>query len=330
MRNPTKQVFRRRLVWVLGCGILLFCLDYFLYPRFEQPTGRVVNRAENGLWLRYTWYFGMHHPIDLVRLSERMNRHKIGTAFIHVRGVDSKGRLRFHYLAQAQSLNRDLHRLAPNVHRIAWIYAGNRQADGPTDLGSKEVRRNMASEAEWLVRKAGFDGVQWDYEICPNGDKDFLSLLEETRAALPKGALLESAVPGCYPWPVAGEGWSESYYGEVAKRSDGIAVMAYDSGMLTPRSYVWWVSKQVVRVTKAVAKANSGCQVLLGVPTYKDSTLAHNAYAENLRLALIGVRQGLSGGANLRVWQGVAVFADYTTTERDWNEFDSLWPNPRF
>ena len=37
------------------------------------------------------------------------------------------------------------------------------------------------------LEECGFDGVQLDYEICPDEDPNFLSLLEECRDAIPNG-----------------------------------------------------------------------------------------------------------------------------------------------
>jgi len=243
-----------------------------------------------------------------------------------VRGLSKDGHLRFRYLAQAKALTDGLHQRDPKIHPIAWIHAGNEKGGGPIDLRSAKVRHTMAVEASWLVKEAGFDGVQWDYEICPDDDQDFLKLLLEARAALPNGSYLGADVPGWYPPPLSSFGWSEDYYRQVASRCDGVVVMAYDSGMPTPRAYAWWVSQQTIRITKAAAEGNPICHVLIGVPTYKNSTLSHIASVENLRLALVGVRDGLADGADLSVWQGVSIFADYTTSDQDWLTFDQLWP----
>ncbi len=296
--------------------------DYWAFPAFASPGGRVVNRGENGLWIRYKWYFGEED--DFAGLARRLTGHGMRDAYFHVRSVEEDGRLKFRRPAAARRLNAEVERLAPGVRRIAWVYAGNPQGLGKVDLTRAAVRRRMVEEAAWLVREAGFDGVQWDNEICPDGDQGLLRLLEETRAALPKGAFLGAAVPTWYPPPLGGFGWSEGYFREVARRCDGMAVMAYDSAAYSPRIYVWWVSEQVVQVTRAAA--GTGCRVVLGVPTYGDGTPSHNPRAENLRLALMGVRGGLAGGADLSAWQGVGVFADYTTDEGEWAEFRRLWP----
>lgn len=318
---------RRKATWAaLGLVATLAIADYWLYPRLARASGRVVNRGENALWLRYTWAFGEQSRDQTARLGQRLRAYGIRDAYFHVRSILPDGSLKYRGRLRVQELNRDVAQLVPSVRRIAWIYAGNPQGLGAVDLTRPEVRRKMASEAAWLVREGGFDGVQWDYEICPDGDEAFLRLLEESRRTLPKGAFLGAAVPGWYPPPLTEFGWDPAYFGAVAKRCDGVAVMAYDSAAYLPRVYVGWITEQTTRITRSVAAANSQCRVILGVPTYGDGTLSHNPHAENLRMALLGVRNGLAKGADLRVWQGVGLFAEYTTDEEEWHTFDALWP----
>ncbi len=131
---------------------------------------------------------------------------------------------------------------------------------------------------------------------------------------MPAGKLLSAAVPMWLPPPFQPWGWSEADFAEVAESCDQIAVMCYDSGIYLPRGYVWLLHQQAVHVTRAVARGNPRCRVLLGVPTYGSSGLSHNAWAESIRMALKGVREGLADGhAERSVFAGVALFADYTT-----------------
>jgi hypothetical protein len=184
----------------------------------------------------------------------------------------------------------------------------------------------MVGEARWLVNECGFDGVQWDYEICQDGDPNFLRLLRETRAALPPGKLLSAAVPMWLPAPFQHWGWSEAYFARVAATCDQIAVMCYDSGIYLPRGYVWLVHQQTVHVTRAVVRGNPRCRVLLGLPTYGEGGLSHHAWAENLRMALKGVREGLADPrAEPSVFAGVALFADYTTQPEEWERYREWW-----
>ncbi len=197
------------------------------------------------------------------------------------------------------------------------------------DLANTEVRRKMVSEARWLVTECGFDGVQWDYEICADGDTNLLSLLDETRAALPSDALLGVATPLLAPGIALnlGYGWSDTYYGEVAKRCDQIAVMGYDSGIYLPRAYVWLMQTQTTQATRAALATNPDCRVLIGVPTYGRGGPSHHLRAENIENALRGVRLGYSllNEQERRTFAGVVPFADYTTQDNEWNSYRALW-----
>jgi hypothetical protein len=320
---------KRRWRWIVGgAGLLLLLLviDYFAYPYGARPGERTFNTGENGLWLRYTWYFGQKSDADLSLLARRLQERQIRYAYFHVRDITEAGRLRYHYPDAARRLVTALHHAAPAVRVLAWVYVGNPRGEGAVNLADPQVRQAMVHEAQWLVQTCGFDGVQWDYEVCDDGDPDFLRLLRETRVALPQGALLSAAVPLWMPRPLQRWGWSDAYFGQTAALCDQITVLCYDSGFWLPRSYVWLVRQQAIHVTHAVARSHPSCRVLLGVPTYRAGGLSHNARAENLSLALRGVREGLSDPhADISVFAGVAPFADYTTGPEDWETYRTLW-----
>ena len=328
MKSPAgKRRVWRRLVAITGILLGLILLDYAVYPHLAHPVGRSFNRGENGLWLRYTWYFGSQ--TDYAGLVQRLHTEQIRYAYFHVRDVRQNGALRYHNPSPAQRLIASLHRQAPTTKLIAWVYAGNAAGRGRVDLARPEVRKVMVQEAVWLVTVCGFDGVQWDYEICPSGGTGLLQLLRETRAALPPGKLLSVAVPLWVPTPISRFGWNEADFSAVAAHCDQMTVMCYDSGIYLPRGYVWLVHQQVVHVTRAVARGNSHCRVLFGVPTYGVGGLSHHAPAENIRMGLIGVREGLADSQAVpSVVAGVAPFADYTTQEEEWQVYQDWWCRP--
>jgi hypothetical protein len=316
---------RKRWRRIGGIVLVLFALiaiDWALYPRLTSVGGESRDQGRNGIWLRYKWYFGENPLADVPELGRRFQDHGIRYAFFHVRFIKKDGTLRFRYPDKARALNAAVRRASPATKSIAWIYAGNEQGEGEVDLADAKVRAAMVKEAVWLVRDCGFAGVQWDYEICPDGDPSLLKLLDETRAALPPGAFLGTCSPVTYPWPIAGFGWSEAYFGEVAKRCDQIATMTYDTGMLWPRMYVELVKNSTDKITRAVAEANPNCRVLVGLPSYGKGFLSHNPYAENLRLGLKGVRES---SPDPRSFEGIAPFADYTMEPFEWEELRRWW-----
>lgn len=318
----------RRLALGLAALVLLVVADYYGYFRWSGVGGRSSNTGENGLWLRYTWYFGEKSDAEARQLARDLTRRQIRYAYFHVRSITRDGILKFRCPERARRLVEILHGEAPSVEAIAWIYAGNRRGQGEVELANPEVRSKMVSEAVWLVDECGFDGVQWDYEVCEDGDADFLSLMRETRAALPEGKLLGAAVPVWTPapFPRVGWGWSEDTFARLAGTCDQIAVMCYDTGQYLPRAYVSLVRQQAVHVTRAVARGDRRCRVLLGVPTYERGGISHHAHAEALRMALKGVREGMSApGADPSVFAGAALFADYTTDGAEWETWSETW-----
>ena len=323
---------RRRRSWLAGLALLLLLLlaDYFAYPLLAPMDGRPLNRGENGLWARYTWYFGQYDDAQLAGLVARVRRGQIRYLYCHVRYLRSDGTLKFRYPAQARRLTASLHRALPGVKVLAWIYIGAPGEHPPVNLADAVVRRSAVREAAWLVHSCGFDGIQWDYEICHDGDPRLLSLLRDTRAALP-GAPLSVCTPLWYPRPLRHwYGWSDAYFARVAACCDQLAVMAYDSGIYLPRGYVWLMRRQVLHVTRAAAYGNPHCRVIIGVPTYAAGGPAHHAHAENLRMALKGIREALADSHTVRpAFAGIAPFADYTTQPEQWREYQRDWLEER-
>jgi spore germination protein YaaH len=339
----TRHKLKRSKRFQIGCfGIFLaffaWCvLDYYFYP-WGVPVGAPSgNTHHNAIWLKYTHYFGEKTDVEIATLGKNLQEREITQAYFHVRFIQKDGNLRFRYPEKAQKLlatfrksNTDPN-TTPNTtpstttKAIAWIYAGNPRGEGAVDLHNPAVRAKMVTEAKWLCETCGFDGVQWDYEICEDGNADLLSLLVETRAALPPGKTLGVCAPTWYP--IAGiYGWSESYIGKVAMHVDSIAVMCYDTGFVIPRAYVWLTRQQVVIFTRSLAENNPRARVWIGVPTYGKGFFSHNPRAENIALALRGVREGLAfDGVVTESFGGVALFGDHTTDESEWEAYQKLW-----
>ena len=320
--GPSRSVIILR---VLTLVVFVLAVDYWVYPYGAPMPGRTANIGENGLWLRYTWYFGEHSQADLDALPQELSENQIRYAYFHVRSTHHDGALTYHYPGSAIALTSTLHRTAPDVKLIAWVYAGNSRGMGLVDLSKPDVRRKMVAEARWLVTDCGFDGVQWDYEICQSGDQGLVNLLRETRAALPADKILSACTA---IWlPDSGTfGWTDEYFGEVAKNCDQMTVMAYDTAAYFPRAYVDVVRAQVVHISTDVGRANPKCRLLLGIPTYEEGTKSHNPHAENIEMALRGIRLGIADSSTDRgVIAGVAVFADYTTDAREWMEYRRSW-----
>lgn len=201
------------------------------------------------------------------------------------------------------------------------MYVGNERGITGVDIGQPQIRERIADECARLVGD-GFDGIHLDYEMCSDGDTDFLRLLDAIRTRISNHPL-SIATPMWLPSPLGAYGWSEGYFAKIAARSDQIVVMAYDSGLYFPRHYAWLLRQQCWRVPQAAQKTS--CRVLIGVPSYEDGGLSHHPHAENLRVALRAVREGLVDNPDANRVDGVALFADYSTDSSKWEQWRTLW-----
>jgi spore germination protein YaaH len=298
-------------------------LDYYFYPwGMPLPAHTDVPRQENAIWVHHTYYFGEKTDTQIQALAQNLERRDIRETYFHVRFIKKDGTLRFRYPDKAKHLLETFRKDAPRTRAIAWIYAGNPRGEGAVDLHNPAVRAQMVAQARWLCETCGFDGVQWDYEICEDGDPDLLALLAETRAALSAGKTLGVCAPMCFPV----YGWSEAYIAQVAAHVDHLAVMCYDTGFLLPRAYVDMTAQQVVHFTRAVALGNPKARFWMGVPTYGKGFFSHNPRAENITNSLRGIREGRRLTRNMpQNLAGVALFAEYTTDASEWEIYEHLW-----
>ena len=157
-------------------------------------------------------------------------------------------------------------------------------------------------------------------EPLPSGDKDFLILLKELRAALPAGKLLSvAAYPPPSRWhPFPDVHWDDHYFREVAQQCDHIAVMTYDAGQKIPKTY----QRLMADWTVEVLDWSEGSRSCLASRLYDDSGAGyHDPKVENLRNALVGIHRGLSHRSPATNYQGVAIYCDWETSDAEWAYF---------
>ncbi len=302
---------------MLATIIGLILADYLLYPRLTAPAPAVYCTDSDGLWLGSKWYHGKVTDAHVAALGEMLHRRRFKYAFFHCRDIDATGKLRFREGRSARRLVDTLHAQVPEVKLIAWIGAVNSTFGGEVNLSRLAVRETMAKQARWLVESCGFDGVQWDFEPCDSGNNNLLDLLHRTRRELPPGTLLSAAA---HRW------WTDGYVKEVASRCDQFALMSYDTMLWLPRLYAGAMKDMTIRFSRLIASTGSTCKLIIGVPTYEDVTFFHHAPAENLKVALIGIKDGLARpDCNRSAIEGIAPYAEFTTDQSEWSDYDRYW-----
>lgn len=199
------------------------------------------------------------------------------------------------------------------------------------NLSDVAIRERIAQFCVDLLRREGFDGIHLDSEPIPTDEENVLALLDEVRNALGPTSTLSLATRRIWPlfpdvrWPLVGQvAWRASYYREVSRRVDQIAVMTYDSALPLAFLYRQWTRFQVIEISRAVD--GSGVQLFFGIPTSEEKTWTHWPWAENMRSGLQGVIEGLNDReARPAAVTGVAIYPYWETDETEWGIYQELW-----
>jgi spore germination protein YaaH len=185
----------------------------------------------------------------------------------------------------------------------------------------------MVAECRGLVDE-GFDGIHVNVEPVDDGNDEFLALLRALRTAVGPGRILSlSAIrPAPVALPLAPNfAWSLEYYRRVAAIVDQIVIMAYDTALPTAPLYRRYVAWSTAAVTRELAAARAPARLLMGVPTYDDPSFMHRLAVESPENAFLGVVAGLRGLGAGGTFEGVALYAEWTTGDDEWLLYDRAW-----
>jgi phosphopantetheinyl transferase (holo-ACP synthase) len=332
LRAP--RSWKGRLVAVLGLLFLLAAagLGAFL---FWAPAAvwrpHPFNHDRNAVWLEHRWLERAHGEPEMDALFERMAARGVGYVFPHLIPFNAAGRLPVHDRAQMRAFLAAARRSAPGIKVVPWvggIRTGYRRTrPGSVDLRDLGQRQRMVAECRGLIDE-GFDGVHLNVEPIDDGNDDFLALLRALRTAVGPDRIL--SLSAIRPAPVAlpfapNFVWSPGYYARVAAVADQIVIMAYDTAIPHPELYRRYVAYASAASTRAVVRARSRARVLIGVPTYDHTGLMHREGVETPENALLGVVAGLRGLGEGGTFEGVALYAEWTTDDAEWAAYERLW-----
>lgn len=257
--------------------------------------------------------------------------HGVLYVYPHLIPFDAAGRLPPHSREQLRAFLDSARRAAPGIRVLPWIgglrRGYRRTRAGSIDLADLGQRQRVVAECRGLIDE-GFDGVHVNVEPVADGNVEFLALLRALRTAVGDSGLI--SVSTIRPGPIALPGapnflWNIEYYLRVGALVDQIVIMSYDTGLPTPGLYRRYMSYAAASVTRALARSRLRARVLLGIPTYDETGLMHRGSVENPENALLGVIAGLRGVGGGGTFEGVALYAEWTTDSEEWQTYERLW-----
>jgi len=313
----------RRGRWSVRLAVVLLpLLAYALWsPGLDRKDGR-NDRQRNAAWLAHGWlgddgWFARNHrdpsrfrdPAAIRMLVERLRTHHVVDLFPHLCPLAGESPADHDAVQTERFLD-----ATPGLRVMPWVGGVFERHVLPDDA---VFRRHLAQNVRRLLdQHPRLAGVHLNVEPWPSGHQGMLRLLEDLSAALPPGRLLSVAA---YPPPTRWQSdleihWTPSYLREVARRSDQVAVMMYDTGIPLAKPY----EALMARWTREVLRDAAPTPVLLGVPTYDDSDKPwHRPWVENLPVALRGIHRGL-GERTPTAFQGIALYAEWETDQGEW------------
>lgn len=304
---------------------------YVAYAPAGDPAPHPFNQDRNAVWLEHRWLEKHHDAEQMEALIASLHAHGIHYVYPHLIPFNAAGRLPVHSRDQMRRFLAAARATAPDMKVLPWIgglrVGYKRTRPGTVDLGDLGQRQRIVAECRGLMDE-GFDGIHVNIEPVGEGNVEFLALLRALRTAVgPTGILSLSAIrPGPVALPMAPNFlWTPAYYLRVAAVADQIVVMAYDTALPTPSLYRRYMTYAASSVTTALLTSSSRARVLVGVPTYDDAGVMHRSRVENLDNAIPGLVAGLRGLGAGGTFEGVALYAEWTTDAQEWAAYERLW-----
>ncbi|HLY28395.1 MAG TPA: glycosyl hydrolase family 18 protein, partial [Aggregatilineales bacterium] len=291
--TPLKRI--RSGCLILMAAVLFICLRGFVFRPASAYPGVHFNQGKNAAWIGVEWVNEAHDAQAIAALADDLAAKQIVYVFAYVSYLKPDGSFNQTF-GHASDFIRSLKADQPGLKVLAWIGLPL----GYVFLSDPKVRERVVAFASDRLNAALFDGIQYDAEPTVDGDPNFIALLDETRQAIGPRPILSIAARTTWPilpdapWTHAFGGifWSASYYKQLARYVDQIALMTYDSGLGQPVLYRLWTRFQVIQTSNALA--GSPVELLIGVPTSEEESPSHHPAAENITSGLQGVIDGLN------------------------------------
>ncbi|RYG65592.1 glycoside hydrolase family 18 protein [bacterium] len=339
MKPKYKRLIKRTFLGIAFSIALLWVAYIFWQPGLTVRDGR-DNLNQNALWIGHGWFgadswftennktnqASFRSSAGIGRLTKLCAQNGITDVYPHLCPNQPDGSIAAWDDQQIERFLND----APRLRVLPWI--GGR-LDKTATIASQPWRAKFVASMSKLLRThPRLAGVHLNFEPWNSGDARMLVMLDEVRAVLPPGKQLSvSAYPPpewFYPYR---KGWADSYFEQVALRCDQMALMAYDSSAQHDKLYQWFMARWTRKSLQLTAGNPRKTRILMGVPTYDDISndagwTYHNSKVESPENAITGIHRGLNQlGGRPSNFQGIAIYSEWVTDEREWSSIRREW-----
>ncbi|MEU4710609.1 hypothetical protein AB0G00_29705 [Nocardia salmonicida] len=321
------------LVVVVGVSLpVAGVVTALLVHNIGDQADQARTRGKDAVWLGHAWVDGRKSDADIDGLAKLLAGTGVRDLYVHTGPLEHDGSLRDDLAPRARWFVDAVHARLPGIRVQSWLGDIVQPEFDGLDVESAASRARVVASAR-RVLDYGFDGVHYDLEPIRSGSPGFLALLDATRSVtsaarvrLSVSAPVIDPLPGLHSLGLAvadhGKWWSQDYFAEVARRSDQVAVMSYDTAMPTRALYSGYVAQQ----TELAAEVTpDDVDLLMGAPAFWADDRGHRGAAETVAAAVRGIRLGLTRADVSRANFGVAMYVDFAATPQDWADYRRDW-----
>ncbi|MFI7530891.1 hypothetical protein [Nocardia salmonicida] len=321
------------LVVVVGVSLpVAGVVTTLLVHNIGDQADQARTRGKDAVWLGHAWVDGRKSDADIDGLAKLLAGTGVRDLYVHTGPLEHDGSLRDDLAPRARWFVDAVHARLPGIRVQSWLGDIVQPEFDGLDVESAASRARVVESAR-RVLDYGFDGVHYDLEPIRSGSPGFLALLDATRSVtsaaqvrLSVSAPVIDPLPGLHSLGLVvadhGKWWSQDYFAEVARRSDQVAVMSYDTAMPTRALYSGYVAQQ----TELAAEVTpDGVDLLMGAPAFWADDRGHRGAAETVAAAVRGIRLGLTRADVSRANFGVAMYVDFAATPQDWADYRRDW-----
>ncbi|MCP4351051.1 MAG: hypothetical protein GY795_36760 [Desulfobacterales bacterium] len=312
--------------------ISLFLLGYKLWTPGKMFTDGRHDLKKNGIWLQHGWlghdnWFRRYkknssrfrNPNRILKLRKLLAEHNIKYLYPHLCPTQSDG-----MIAEADpGQTRQFLMIMEGFKIMPWIGGALRVHAFPE---SDRWRDNFIMSANKLLSANPLlAGIHVNIEPMPSGNTGFLNLLKELKQKLPKGKILSVAAYPPTIWQRTSEvHWDRDYYMKVARETDQMVIMMYDTGIRHKKFY----QSLMASWTREVLEWSSDTDVLLGLPAYNDEGVGyHHPHVENLENSLPGIHAGLDNNNNISNYKGISIYCEWEMNKNKWQYLKRYYCN---
>lgn len=321
--------FNRTILVAVGSVMFIVIVVVVLGSIRNRPAEDGVN----ALWLGDEWTYTPADESAVGSLVERMRTNRVDTLFAWITQLMPDrawfGEENFEAAGQFAATFKAAY---PNASLYGWIRI---PVDGVSITLDSAAQSQIAAVSQRIVDELGFDGVLLHVDPILSEDETYLALLRQVRTSIGAAALAAAVPPDWTPIaadvpqpPLIAPGtiWDITYKQRVALLVDEIVIQTYNTGFDNPTDYTRWIAHQVDTYTAAIAALDVAVNVFIGIPTYDADPPRFNPAVENIASAAAGLRDGVSAaGEAARFLRGAALYAEWTTDDREWEAFRAEW-----